>query len=263
MSTEIPRGRFVWHELMTSDPTAAESFYTQLTDWSTQVWDGGPTPYTMWMNGETAVGGLMQLPDEAKQQGAPPHWLAYIATPDVDATAAAAAGHGGRLLHGPFDIQTVGRVAVLADPQGAVFAAHTAAGTAPGHDGPWGVGEVSWHELATTDPDAALGFYHHLFGWVKTEAMDIGPAGTYQMFGRTNDRSLGGIFRKAPDTPGPSAWLLYLSVDNVDARVEVVTRMGGQVLNGPMDVPGGDRVAQCMDPQGVAFAIHSTVQASG
>ena len=93
--------------------------------------------------------------------------------------------------------------------------------------------------------------------------MDIGPAGTYQMFGRTNDRSLGGIFRKAPDTPGPSAWLLYLSVDNVDARVEVVTRMGGQVLNGPMDVPGGDRVAQCMDPQGVAFAIHSTVQASG
>ena len=71
MSTEISRGRFVWHELMTSDPTAAESFYTQLTDWSTQVWDGGPTPYTMWMNGETAVGGLMQLPDEAKQQGPP------------------------------------------------------------------------------------------------------------------------------------------------------------------------------------------------
>ena len=263
MSLESPRGRFVWHELMTSDPPAAQPFYTQLTGWSTQLWDGGPTPYTMWMNGETAVGGLMQLPDAAKQQGAPPHWLAYIATPDVDATVADALSRGGRVLHEPFDIETVGRVAVLADPQGAVFAAHTAAGTAPGHDGPWGVGEVSWHELATTDPDAAFGFYSDLFGWVKTDAMDMGPAGTYQMFGRTNERSVGGIFRQAAEMPGPSAWLPYLSVDDVDARVETVTQLGGQVLNGPMDVPGGDRVAQCMDPQGVAFAIHSTAKTSG
>ena len=102
-------------------------------------------------------------------------------------------GCGGRLLHGPVDIPTVGRVAVLMDPQGAAFAAHTAAGTAPGgHDGPWGVGEFSWHELATTDPDAAFGFYSDLFGWAKTEAMDMGPGGTYQMFGRTSDRSMGG-----------------------------------------------------------------------
>ena len=129
MSVEIPRGRFVWYELMTSDPTAARSFYSQLTGWSTQEWDGAQMPYTMWMNGETAVGGLMQLPEEAKQQGAPPHWLAYIATPDADATVAVVSDRGGRLLHGPVDIPTVGRVAVLIDPQGAVFAAHTTAGT--------------------------------------------------------------------------------------------------------------------------------------
>ena len=263
MSSEIPRGRFVWHELKASDPTAALTFYPQLTGWSTTSWQGGSTPYTMWMNGGTAVGGLMQLPDEAKQQGAPPHWLAYIATPDVDETVATASGRGGRLLHGPFDIETVGRVAVLMDPQEAVFAAHTAAAAAPGHDGPWGVGEVSWHELATTDPEAAFDFYSDLFGWVKTDAMDMGPAGTYQMFGRTTDRSVGGIFRKAPEMPGPPAWLLYLSVDDVDARVETITKLGGQVLNGPMDVPGGDRVAQCIDPQGVAFAIHSTAKTSG
>lgn len=262
MPPEIPRGRFVWHELMTTDPTAAESFYTQLTPWSTQVWEGGAEPYTMWMSGETAVGGLMELPDQARQQGAPPHWLAFIATPDVDATAEAAVSRGGRLLHGPTDIPTVGRVAVLADPQGAVFAAHTAAGTAPGHDGPWGVGEFSWHELATTDPDAAWEFYSDLFGWVKTDAMDMGPGGTYQMFGRAGDRTVGGIFRKAAEMPGPSVWLLYVSVDDVDARVGTVTQLGGQVLNGPMDVPGGDRVAQCLDPQGVAFAIHSAAQTS-
>ena len=260
MPPEIPRGRFVWHELMTTDPTAAESFYTQLTTWSTQVWRGEPAPYTMWMSGETAVGGLMALPDQSRQQGAPPHWLAYIETTDVDATVAAALSRGAQLLQGPMDIPTIGRVAVLTDPQGAVFAAHTAAGTASGHDGPWGVGEVSWHELSTTDPVAAWEFYSDLFGWVKTDAMDMGPGGTYQMFGRTTDRSVGGLFRKAAEVPGPAAWLLYVSVDDVDARVETVAQLGGQVLNGPMDVPGGDRVAQCLDPQGAAFAIHSTAK---
>ena len=262
MSPEIPRGRFVWYELMTGDPDAAQTFYTKLTGWKAQAWDGAPTSYTMWMNGDTPVGGLMQLPDEVKQQGAPPHWIAYAATPDVDATTARATEAGGRLLYGPTDIPTVGRVATLADRQGAVFALHTAAGAAPGHDGPWQIGEFSWHELATTDPEAAVDFYTGLLGWVKTDAMDMGPAGLYQMFGRSKERSMGGIFKKPPEMPGPSAWLVYVRVDNVDERVDVVKTLGGQVLNGPMDVPGGDRVAQCLDPQGAAFAIHSTAVAA-
>ena len=222
MSPEIPRGRFVWYELMTGDPDAAQTFYTKLTGWKAQAWDGAPTPYTMWMNGDTPVGGLMQLPDEVQQQGAPPHWIAYAATPDVDATTARATEAGGRLLYGPTDIPTVGRVATLADRQGAVW----------------------------------------LLGWVKTDAMDMGPAGLYQMFGRSKERSMGGIFKKPPEMPGPSAWLVYVRVDSVDERVDVVKTLGGQVLNGPMDVPGGDRVAQCLDPQGAAFAIHSTAVAA-
>jgi len=160
MSPEVPRGRCVWHELMTTDPAATQSFYTRLTGWSAQMWDGRPTPYTMWMNGDTAVGGLMQLLDEAKQQGAYPHWLAYIATPDVDVTTADVAARWGRL-------------------------------------------------------------------------------------------------------PGPPAWRPYLSVDNVDDRVQTVKQLGGQVLDGPMDVPGGDRVAPCLDTQGAAFATCSTATISG
>ena len=108
MSPDVPSGRFVWYELMTSDPAAARIFYTKLTGWKTQPWDAGPTPYTMWMNGDTSVGGVMQLPDEARQQGAPPHWLAYITTPNVDDTVTNASNRGGRLLHGPMDIPTVG-----------------------------------------------------------------------------------------------------------------------------------------------------------
>ena len=262
MSPDIPRGRFVWYELMTSDPDAAETFYTKLTGWRAQAWDGALTPYTMWMNGDMPVGGVMRLPDEARQQGAPPHWVAYVATPDVDATAKRTSDAGGRLLHGPLDLPTVGRIAVLADPQGAVFAAHTAAGDAPGHDGPWQVGEFSWHELATTDPTAAVDFYSDLFGWVKTDAMDMGPAGLYQMFGRSKERALGGIFKQPAEMPGPPAWLLYVRVDSVDDRVGLITELGGHVLNGPMDVPDGDRIAQCLDPQGAAFAIHSTAAAA-
>ena len=262
MSPEIPRGRFVWYELMTNDPGAAQKFYIELTGWKTQEWTGGPTPYTMWMNGETPIGGVMQLPDVAKQAGAPPHWLEYIASPDVEATVRNVTSRGGRLLHGPMEIPTVGRIAVFADPQGAVFAAHTAAGEAPGHDGPGQVGEVSWHELATTDPTAAVGFYSELFGWVKTDTMDMGPQGIYQMFGRSKDQSVGGMFKKPAEMPGPSAWLYYIRVGSVDSTVGVVKKLRGQVLNGPMDIPGGGRIAQCMDPQGAAFAIHSTAAAS-
>ena len=137
-----------------------------------------------------------------------------------------------------------------------------------------------------------LGFarYSDLFGWAKTEAMDMGPGGTYQMFGRTSDRSMGGIFQKPAEMPvrrpgvfrhrhdgveprlgiqdvkdlrGRKAPVVYVSVDNVDSRVDTVKQLGGQVLNGPMDVPGGDRVAQCMDPQGAAFALHSSAASAG
>ena len=212
-------------------------------------------PYTMWLNGDVPVGGVMTLPDQAKQQGAPPHWLAYIATADVDGTVRDVSKSGGQVLHGPTDIPTVGRIAVLADPQGAVFAAHTVAGDALGHDGERQVGEFSWHELATTDPSAAFDFYSGMFGWVKTDAMDMGPGGIYQMFGRSKDRSMGGIFKKPAEMAGPCAWLPYVRVDCVDTRAATIQGLGGKILNGPMDIPGGGRIAQCLDPQGAAFAI--------
>lgn len=115
-------------------------------------------------------------------------------------------------------------------------------------------------ELATTDLAAACDYYAGLFDWVKTDAMDMDPGEIYQMFGRSKERSMGGIFKEAPEMPGPSAWLHYIDVAGVVATL--VTELGGQVFNGPMDVPDGNRVAQCLDPQGAAFALHSTPTAS-
>ncbi len=259
--SDYPLGRFCWYDLMTLDPGAAEGFYKEVAGWGTDIWQGGEMPYTMFTNGGKPLGGVMQLPEEAKAQGAPPHWLAYVSVPDVRETTAKAKALGAHVHVEPQEIPNAGSFAVLADPQGAVFAVFTPKEEMPGQAEPPGKGEFSWHELATTDHVAAFDFYADLFGWQKTDAMDMGDMGIYQMYGAGNS-TLGGMFNKPAEMPASPHWLYYIRVDNVNAAVEKVKALGGQVLNGPMEVPGGDTIAQCMDPQGAAFALHSSAGGS-
>lgn len=257
MSDEFPRGRFIWHELLTTDPEAAREFYVGLIGWGTTVWEGEKGPYPMFARGETPYAGIMQLPEEAVAGGAPPHWLPYVAAPDVDATAARTVELGGKVMVGPMDVPTVGRFAVLGDPQGATFAVYRPENDDdPGHDGPPEPGEFSWHELATTDWQAAFDFYRELFGWQVAEDYDMGEIGTYRVYGRVPDLALGGMCNKPAGTPGPPAWLCYVRVEDVQQAVEAVQAAGGQVIHGPMEVPGGDWIAHCLDPQGGFFAVH-------
>jgi len=250
------RGRFMWYELLTTDPAAAIDFYKNVIGWGTQEWEGGENPYTMWTVDGAPVGGLMELPEEAVAGGAPPHWIAYIGTPDVDATLERAKGLGAKTLWGPMDIPEVGRMAGIMDPQGAVFAVYTPVSeSGEGAEAPSSPGRFSWHELATDDWEAAWAFYSDLFGWEKTDALDMGEGNMYQMYGRGGP-PLGGMFDRPPEMP-VSAWMLYALVPDVAAAVEATKNAGGQVLNGPMEVPGGDLIAQCMDPQGAAFAVHA------
>src|SRR5262245_13491158 len=250
------RGRFVWHELMTTDTAAAAAFYTKVIGWKTERWPQDPT-YTMWVAKSGPVGGLMTLPEEAKAMGAPPHWLPYVSTPDVDATVRQANQLGAKTLFGPSDIPNVGRFAVLQDPQGAVFATYKSSSAPMASSDKPGVGEFSWHELITTDWSAAFRFYQQLFGWEKTESMDMGPEmGVYQMYGWKGN-TLGGMMNKPKEMPAPPHWMSYIRVPDSKQAAETVKRIGGMVLNGPMEVPGGDWIAQGMDPQGAAFAVHS------
>jgi uncharacterized protein len=254
MPKTFPRGRICWNELMTTDPKAAQAFYKATVGWGTQAW-GGDSAYVMWTARGTPVGGLMSLRNEAKQMGTPPSWLMYVAVADVDASVRQAVSLGARAHVQPQDIPTMGRFAVLGDPQGATFGVFSSTTGIPGHDGPSKPGEFSWHELATTNQRVAWGFYEQLFGWVKMDAMDMGPVGTYQMFGRAG-QMLGAMYDKPLEMPA-SNWLVYALVPSADSAAAVVQRLGGKVLNGPMDIPGGGRIAQCMDPQGAAFALHS------
>lgn len=247
-------GRFVWYDLMTPDQEGAKGFYEKVVGWGTMKWDG-PMPYTMWTHApEAALGGLMDLPEEAKAAGAPPHWIGYVSTPDCAATAAKAEQLGGKILKEPTEIPETGTFAVLADPQGVVFAVYQSATGMP-EDAPAQLKQFSWHELATTDYEAAFDFYAELFEWSKTEDMDMGEGAIYRMYG-FGQWPLGGMYNKPAEMP-VSGWVYYVSVPDVNAAAEVVKTEGGQVLLGPMEVPGGDMIAYCVDPQGATFAVHS------
>jgi predicted enzyme related to lactoylglutathione lyase len=249
------RGRFLWYELMTTDPKAAEGFYGRVVGWRARADPGIETPYTTWMKGETPVGGLMTIPAEAKAGGAPPNWLMYVGTPDADASVRQAKSLGGAVEAGPLEIPKVGRFAVLADPQGAVFAVLQPAEEGAMPEGPAEVLDFSWRELATTDAAGAVTFYTELFGWEKQSTSEMGGLGLYQEFGRAG-LPLGGIYTRPPERPAPPHWLLYARVPDIQAAVKAATSGGGQLHNGPMEIPGGDLVAQLSDPQGAPFALH-------
>jgi predicted enzyme related to lactoylglutathione lyase len=252
------KGRFVWVDLMTSDVDAAIAFYTETVGWKATPWEG-ESPYTMFAAGEQSIGGVMAINDEMKAMNVPPHWIGSTRVEDVDASAAKVEELGGKVIKAAWDIPEVGRLAVVADPQGAVFSMFKPKGEMPMPEDGEAEGLVSWHELNTTDYEAAWKFYSALLGWKATEDMDMGPEhGHYFMFQREGaEGSMGGMCNMAKQMGFPSHWLHYTNVDGCEAAIKRITDKGGKVLNGPMEVPGGSYVAQCQDPQGAAFAIHS------
>ncbi|MDB5455651.1 MAG: Glyoxalase/bleomycin resistance protein/dioxygenase, partial [Caulobacter sp.] len=195
--------------------------------------------------------GLMTLPG-----GGPPLWVGYILVDDVDAYAQRLTEAGGVVHHPPDDIPGVGRFAMVADPQGAVFVLFKGLPSlAPAPAGP-GPGLVGWRELVAVDGEAALAFYAGLFGWTPTERFDMGPMGPYQLFATGGGDAVGGVMTKPPGVPAPF-WSYYFEVDGVQAAIKRLQAGGGTVINGPHQVPGDAWVAQAIDPQGAMFSLTS------
>ncbi|HWZ27071.1 MAG TPA: VOC family protein [Gemmatimonadales bacterium] len=253
--TPLPTpGRFCWHELMTTDPAGAMTFYGKLAGWTTETHANDPS-YHLWKaRGKVMIGGVMELPQKARQMGSPSSWVPYIEVTDVDETVRRATAMGGRTFVSPGDIPQMGRFAVLGDNQGATFAVYRGNdGISP--DPEPGMGEFSWHEMIAGNLDTAWTFYHALFGWEKREAMDMGAAGIYQVFRNAGGtRDLGGMYTKPKDLPAAPHWLCYVNVPSAAKSGEFTTKNGGKVLMGPMEVPGGGHIINGMDPQGAAFA---------
>ncbi len=257
--TDVPRGRFVWYELMTPEPEAAQEFYTKVVGWGTTVFTDLGDPYTMFTRGEVPVGGIRPTGD-GRTPAMHPHWLAYITTPDVDATTARATELGGEVLVPPTDIPTVGRFSVVQDPHGAAFAPFRPEGDSPEEMPAPEIGDASWHELTAGPAEESLSFYSDLFGWKATDSMDMGEMGTYQMYGHEGT-TLGGMMKRPADSPAPPSWLHYVRVDDVDEAAGRITAHGGKIVVPPMEVPGGDRIVVGTDPQGAAFALHALKKA--
>jgi predicted enzyme related to lactoylglutathione lyase len=249
-------GRPLWYELMTPDMAAAEAFYRTVVGWTAKAFDGSPQPYSMFHRaGDVPVAGLMTMPAEMQ---APPFWAMYVGVPRLEDAAAKIERLGGSPCSPVITVPGVGRMQMMQDPQGAAFYIYEPESfDFPPEGGPE-VGEASWLELMTTDAPAAMAFYQEVFGWQPSDAMDMGPElGTYQMFNRPHGM-IGGVMNKPPDLAHvPPNWQIYFRVPDIDAAVEKIKANGGQVLNGPMEVPGGSRVLNAMDPQGAAFSLHA------
>jgi predicted enzyme related to lactoylglutathione lyase len=247
------QGRFVWYELMTTDVASARAFYAKVVGWGAQDASMPGLAYTFFTTGNAFASGLMGLPDDAREIGATPQWIGYVAVDDVDAAVDRIRRLGGAVRVPPTDLLNTSRFAVVADPQMASLAVikWLRPRSEPLGD-PEQPGRVGWHELLAADCDAAFDFYGELFGWQRADA-DAGPAGPYHLFA-VRGQTIGGIYAKPPLVPAPS-WLYYFNVRDINAAVARVKAGGGQVLEGPIEVPGGNWIARCADPQGAMFAL--------
>lgn len=253
-------GDFIWYELLTTDADAAGDFYGKVVGWASTSSGQPGMDYRFFSSGDGSdtrdgVGGYMAITPEMAEHGSRPCWLGYLAVDDVDASVAAIISAGGTELMPAMDLEGVGRMAMLADPQGIPFyvmkgasdeTSHSFAATEPK------VGHCAWNELSTTDPKAALSFYAAAFGWRQGDQMDMGPMGTYQFLDH-GPSMIGAIMPKMPSAP--AAWTYYFRVADIDAAIAAINANGGKMLMEPMEIPGGEFAFQAMDPQGAAFAL--------
>ena len=248
-------GRPVWYELMTSDAAAAETFYKKVVGWTSAPFPESPNPYTVFKrSGEVQVAGLMKTPEGMNM---PPFWSMYVAVPKLEEAVTHIKRLGGTELSGIIEVPTVGRMQMMKDPQGAAFYIIQPEPRGERPETAPEVGEASWHELMTTDAAEAMKFYTEVFGWQPSEVMDMGPMGKYHMFNRPFGM-IGGMMNKPPEMSSvPPYWMIYFRVPDIDAATERIKANGGKILNGPMEVPGGDRIVTAMDPQGATFSLHA------
>lgn len=258
MTTAAPAqvlGRHVWSELMTTDVNGAKNFYTRVVGWTAEPFPQSPNPYIQFKRaGGAGAAGLMERPQGMNM---PPFWSMYIAVPNLDEAVKNVTRLGGSELSQVIDVPTVGRMQMLKDPQGAAFYVIQPEPRDNPPDREPEPGEASWIELMTTDAAAAMKFYEDLFGWQPGDAMDMGDMGKYHVFNR-GARMMGGMMNKPPAMAQvPPYWGIYFMVPDINAAVERVKANGGQILNGPIQVPGGSWIVNALDPQGAAFSLHA------
>jgi len=245
------RGAFAWYELLTTDAERARDFYERVVGWRTEDASTAALPYAIFRAGSAEVGGLMELPTDARRMGATPRWVGYLAVDDIDARVERLRQLGGSVFVPPTD-SNIGRVAIVADPQTATFGmvgGLKRGGRVPGAVEP---GWVGWHELFAADGKKAFAFYSELFGWRPvTGEKDL--LDSYQLVA-VDGHTIGGMFNKLPRAPVPF-WLYYFEVADIAVAIEDVKKAGGRIVQGPLQLENGSWIVRCIDPQGAMFSL--------
>ena len=241
-----PAGTPCWTDLAVDDLAVATDFYGPVMGWSFH--DSGEEygHYTLArVNGRDAAAIAPKM-DPAQ----PTAWTVYLASDDVDSTAAAVAANGGSVLMPPMDVSQNGRMMVAVDASGAVFGVWQA-GETIGAEVVNEPGALTWTDARLADPGAARSFYGAVFGYSFGDMP--GAPGDYKTFdlGAGPVGGMGGMMGAPPGTP--SHWLAYFSVADLEAATAAATERGGAVL-GTMDTPFG-RMAFLTDPAGAPFAV--------
>ncbi len=239
-------GTFSWTDLSTPDLDGAHAFYQGLFGWEHEdmpIPDGGV--YRMFREDgkDLAAAG-------AAQEGQHPAWLSYVTVEDVDESAQRAAELGGTVMMEPFDVMEAGRMALLQDPTGAVFAMWQPKENI-GAELVNGPGRLTLNQLNTSDPERALQFYTDLFGW-RSEQMAEGDQPFWGLY--NGDTVNGGLMNLPQGAEMPSHWLVYFGTDDIDAANDQITASGGTVILPKMPVPGGE-ILVAQDPQGAIFGV--------
>jgi len=241
--TEHAPGAFSWVDLTTDDSEAAKSFYGSLFGWKfedNEIPGGGV--YSMCRLGGDTVAAIYQA------DGQTSHWNSYVTVAGVDDTATRVEALGGTLTQKPFDVMEAGRMAVVQDPTGAtvcIWQPNQSIGATRVND----PGCLTWNELHTPDPGAALEFLTGLFGWA-TEEMEAGGGPAYTVV-QVGDRSNGGVM--AAQEGEPPHWIPYFTVESRDSAAEQATELGGREYH-RMEMPQGG-IAILSDPLGAPFGV--------
>ncbi|MEM0979858.1 MAG: VOC family protein [Cyanobacteria bacterium P01_H01_bin.58] len=247
-------GTFCWVDLATTDAESAKKFYGELFNWTaTDVPAGEAGTYTMLEKDGKNVCALYQMSEAMQQQTPHPYWLSYVSVQDVDASTAKAKTLGGQVLQPPCDVMESGRMSLLQDPTGAVFAlwqpqAHIGADLA---NEP---ATLCWNELQTKDIAAATQFYAGLFGW-GTKKSTNAMGGDYVEFLRGDHSGAGMIEIQADWGEVPPNWVVYFAVENCDTALEKAKSLGGHIEMPPIELKDVGRFAILKDPQGAYFTV--------
>ncbi len=243
-------GRFVWHELLTTDAALATKFYEGLLGWTVREVDMGPGGvYRLLLAGDRQVGGMMTAPP-----GDPSGWFVYVGADDLDRTAAHIKELGGEVLLGPTTVPGMVRFAVARDPQGAYFAVLKGLGPdadKPMPEGPPAPGTFCWDELHTTNQAAAGKFYGALFGWTG-KVGENDPMKYWHWVHAGKD--IGGMM-DLMSPHAPPHWLAYVAVADVDAATARAKELGGKALMDPMEIEKVGKFSIVQDPTGATFAL--------